>query len=230
MTTTSSGPIPAVRPEEPLTLYADGLADVRSPGRPGDGPWFLCFDDGNRVGLELARWCGDGVPGDDSLLERCQGPCLDVGCGPGRLAAALRERGLPVLGLDISPEAVRIARRRGALVMQRSVFDALPAEGTWRHALLADGNVGIGGHPTRLLRRCAELVDGHGTVLVELDPPGTPHFTGRVRIESASGRVSDVFPWARVSTDDITQYADAAGLRVAECWDAAGRWFAALRS
>lgn len=39
---------------------------------------------------------------------------LDVGCGPGRHSVAFAQRGLQVLGLDISPEFVAIAHRRAA--------------------------------------------------------------------------------------------------------------------
>jgi ubiquinone/menaquinone biosynthesis C-methylase UbiE len=38
---------------------------------------------------------------------------LDVGCGTGRLAAALQERGCRVWGIDPSPEMVAAAKRRG---------------------------------------------------------------------------------------------------------------------
>lgn len=218
-----------VAQESALEMYARGLAAVDRQADESDGPWFLRYDDGNRVMLELARWCADDVPGDDSLVERCLGPTLDVGCGPGRLAAAVRRRDLPVLGLDISPEAVRIARDRGALVVQRSVFDELPAEGTWTCVLLADGNVGIGGDPARLLRRCADVMSAQGDLLVELDPPGTPSFSCPVRIESATGRYSDSFPWAHLSLDDVEPVAAAAGLTISECWTDAGRWFTSLR-
>nr|WP_223242406.1 class I SAM-dependent methyltransferase [Streptomyces sp. CBMA123] len=35
----------------------------------------------------------------------------DLGCGPGYLSAALRERGVDVFGVDLSPELIAIARR-----------------------------------------------------------------------------------------------------------------------
>lgn len=227
MTVTRPAPPPAE--DTPLEMYAEGLAAASGPHELGDGPWFLRYEDGDRIPLQLGPWCSDEIPGDAGLVRRCTGPTLDIGCGPGRLAAAVAQGGFPVLGLDISPAAVRIARDRGALVVQRSVFDELPAEGGWQHALLADGNVGIGGDAPRLLRRCGELVDDGGTVLVEVDPPGTVTRSCVVRIESATGRSSDTFPWAHVGADQIERVAQAAGLRLAELWTEADRWFASLR-
>lgn len=230
MTVTPPASIAAEEEDTPLELYAEGLADVTDPDEFGHRHWFLRYEDGDQVPLQLSHWCSDEIPGDTGLVRRCAGPTLDVGCGPGRLAAAVAQRGLPVLGLDISPAAVRIARNRGALVVQRSVFDALPGEGSWQHVLLADGNVGIGGDPARLLRRCGELVLPGGTVLTEVDPPGAPTRPCSVRIESATGRVSDSFPWAHVGTDHVDQVAAAAGLRVIQRWAEAERWFVTLSS
>lgn len=51
----------------------------------------------------------------DDFAERCLraqlGPVADVGCGPGRISAHLAERGVDVLGLDLSPGMVDVARR-----------------------------------------------------------------------------------------------------------------------
>ncbi len=63
-----------------------------------------------------------------------------------------------MLGIDVVPEAVEQTRRRGASALQRDLFDALPGEGRWQTALLADGNVGIGGDPVALLARTRDLV------------------------------------------------------------------------
>jgi SAM-dependent methyltransferase len=137
--------------------------------------------------VDPAAWCRGRLPGDLGLLDRCQGPTLDVGCGPGRLTYALNRRGHPALGVDISAAAVRLARARGATVLRRDVFGPLPGEGRWRHVLLADGNIGIGGDPARLLRRCRELLAPNGLVHVELAPPGTPSWSGAARITAVGG-------------------------------------------
>lgn len=47
----------------------------------------------------------------DLFAKLASGPVLDVGCGPGRLAALLYERGLSVIGIDLSPGMIEIARR-----------------------------------------------------------------------------------------------------------------------
>ncbi|MEV0730754.1 class I SAM-dependent methyltransferase [Polymorphospora sp. NPDC050346] len=39
-------------------------------------------------------------------------PVADLGCGPGQVTRHLADRGLPVFGVDLSPEMVRLARER----------------------------------------------------------------------------------------------------------------------
>lgn len=44
-------------------------------------------------------------------LVRGAGPVADLGCGPGRVAAHLRDLGVDVFGVDLSPAMVAVARR-----------------------------------------------------------------------------------------------------------------------
>jgi SAM-dependent methyltransferase len=55
----------------------------------------------------------DWAPFERQALDLATGQVLDVGCGAGRFALALQERGLPVTALDVSPGAVDVARQRG---------------------------------------------------------------------------------------------------------------------
>ena len=108
--------------------------------------------------LPTHAWLARADAADLALLAHCQGPTLDIGCGPGRMTEALALAGHAVLGIDVVPEAVRQTRARGVPALRRSVFDPLPGEGRWETALLADGNIGIGGDPVALLERARELV------------------------------------------------------------------------
>jgi SAM-dependent methyltransferase len=179
--------------------------------------------------LPVDAWLGTAGAVDERVLERARGPVLDVGCGPGRHIHALARRGVLAVGVDASPVAVALARRRGATVLEASIFDRLPGAGTWRTALLLDGNIGIGGRPDALLRRLAALLAPGGLVLAELERPGTRAVRSRVRIEDGD-EVSEWFHWARVGAEAIAAPAHAADLRVAERWHVGGRWFAALEA
>jgi SAM-dependent methyltransferase len=182
--------------------------------------------DGTRTPLPVADWLRS-CPGDTSIVERCAGPTLDVGSGPGRLTVALAERGIPALGIDVTPYAVRVARAAGALTLVRDVFGHVPGAGRWMTVLLADGNIGIGGDPVALLRRVAELLGPLGKTLVEVQPPGSPLRREQVRLRS-SGKIGAWFPWAYVGADQIAELAASAGLTAEESWSAHGRWFTSL--
>ncbi|MFD1116454.1 class I SAM-dependent methyltransferase [Sphaerisporangium aureirubrum] len=182
--------------------------------------------DGQVRPLAAERWSRP-IKGDEGLLARCGGPTLDVGSGPGRLTAALARMGVPVLGIDITPLAVALTRRAGAPALRRSVFEWLPGTGRWAVALLADGNIGIGGDPAALLRRLRELVRPGGAVIAELAPPGSPSGVEWVRLRRG-GQVADWFPWATVSVDGIGPLARGCGFPSTDQWNEAGRWFATL--
>ena len=112
--------------------------------------------------LPVHEWMRPVSHADRALLGHCRGATLDVGCGPGRMSAHLAASGHVVLGVDIVREAVEQARRRGVAALRRNAFDTLPGEGRWDTVLLADGNIGIGGAPVRLLRRAGELLNCAG--------------------------------------------------------------------
>jgi SAM-dependent methyltransferase len=186
-------------------------------------------NDGGEHPLPIERWMAPADAVDERVLTRARGPVLDVGCGPGRHVHLLAHRGVLALGVDISPAAIAVARRRGAHAIEADVFATIPGAGTWNCALLLDGNIGIGGDPVALLRRLRTLLTSGGDVLVETEPPGVA--SGRLRVRLEDGvRTSAWFAWARVGTDAIAALAAPAGLSCDERWDDEGRWFALLRA
>ena len=224
--TTLTGSDPAV----PADLLYGRLLATAAQHALGGGPPARArvrFVDGTLAPLPLDRWLGGLDAADLAAAALAQPPVLDLGCGPGRHLAALRAVGKRGLGVDLSPVAVRLARRRGAAAIPGDVFGSVPGAGRYRTALLLDGNVGIGGSPALLLRRTRELLAPGGTALVELDPPGAPTVRTRIRLEAPEA-VSEWFAWARVGVDGIDAPAAAAGLTRTATLAAGGRWIAVL--
>jgi SAM-dependent methyltransferase len=205
-----------------LALYAEGLL---GRGRLLE----LRLADGSVVPVALDRYTSPADETDERLLDAIDGPVLDVGCGPGRHLHALARRGVFALGVDLSPVAVQLACGGGGRAIVASIFDDLPGAGSWRSALLLDGNIGIGGEPARLLERVKALLTPGGIVLVELEPPGSPTISMLARLEGR-GAQSGWFPWARVAAPDLAAIAAAAGLTPGHRFRIAGRWFATLEA
>lgn len=177
--------------------------------------------------LAVRDWVRPADAADAALLAHCRGETLDIGCGPGRMTRALAERGHAALGIDVVPEAVRMTRERGALAILRDVFDTVPGEGRWGTALLADGNVGIGGDPRALLARVRTLLAPGGRVVLDLAAPGTGVQSRWVRLETPAQRTRP-FRWAVVGADAIGALAVAVGLVVHGLHVRNDRWFAVL--
>lgn len=219
-TTARPGPGPGPGPAWRADPYALAL-------RTGQGPLFLRRADGWLLPLDVERWCAGTDAADESVLARCRGSVLDIGCGPGRLVAALAERGHRALGIDVTPAAVTRTVRRGGTALCRSVFEPLPGERRWHTALLIDGNIGIGGDPAALLERTEALLAPGGRLVAETAPVEVDERC-EVRLDDGRGRLGTPFPWARVGRRALLRHAEAAGWRAAGSWTVAGRHFAEL--
>ncbi|MGH3579990.1 MAG: methyltransferase domain-containing protein [Mycobacterium sp.] len=206
------------------------LGNLYDEALTGERCW-IRYDDGSVQGLPVHSW----LPGgrrldrafDQAVLGLCNGPTIDLGCGPGRFVAHLTKLGIPALGVDQSQTAVELARRSGAPALRRDVFERLPGTGRWGTVLLADGNVGLGGDPTRVLRRAGELMRSGGHCVAEFDPLISGVHQRWVRLESVK-TVGPWFQWASVGADCARRLAAEVGLVVASVIPVGERLLACL--
>ena len=198
----------------------------RSVSRPVK-PVAVHAEDGFVLHLDVSRYAGRADRVDRALLEHCTGPTLDIGCGPGRLAAELARRGVPALGVDVTPVALLLARACGATVLARSIFDRLPAEGRWHHALLIDGNIGISGDPAALLARIKALLLPEGATLTVETAADEVDERHRLRVSQADAAGPTV-PWATIGPGALRGCAEPLGYRQMSEWLLGGRRFVRL--
>lgn len=108
-------------------------------------------------------------------LRHAHGRVLDVGCGAGRVALHLQERGHEVVGIDASPLAVEVCRRRG--VRDARVLPVAKIRrdlGPFDTVVMLGNNFGLLGRPRRartLLRRLYRLTSPNGCLLAGTRDP-----------------------------------------------------------
>ncbi len=86
----------------------------------------------------------DWQPHDHRALRLCRGHVLDIGAGAGRTAIELQRRGMAVTGLDTSPGAIEVARRRGLRDTVLNTVDGYAsASARYDTFLLLGNNLGL---------------------------------------------------------------------------------------
>jgi SAM-dependent methyltransferase len=108
-------------------------------------------------------------------MRHVRGRVLDIGCGAGRVALHLQDRGHEVVAVDESPLAVEVARQRGvrdARVLALSEVDR--SLGMFDTVLLLRNNIGLAGDGRStppLLRRLARLTSARARIFTDsVDP------------------------------------------------------------
>jgi len=172
-----------------------------------------------------------------TVADRAAGRVLDVGCGAGRYALYLQERGLEVVGIDVSPLAIEVCRRRGlrdARVLALEDVDV--SMGRFDTVLMLGHNLALLGSAARakrILRRLRTVVSPGGALIGDmLDPYQTDdplHLAYHAR-NRARGRMSGQIrmrvryktyksPWFDylfLSQEELARLLQGTGWRVSE--------------
>jgi SAM-dependent methyltransferase len=104
-------------------------------------------------------------------MRYVRGRTLDVGCGAGRVCLHLQERGQEVVGIDVSPGAIEVCRRRGVRDARLlAVDDVDESLGAFDTIVMLGNNFGVvanARNARRLLRRFADLTGERGRIVAE---------------------------------------------------------------
>lgn len=108
-------------------------------------------------------------------LEYVGGKVVDVGCGTGKHALYLQSMGIDVVGLDISPLAVKVCKKRGVKkCVAGSALDLPFKNGTFDTIIMMGNNFGIAGtlpKTRRMLMNFRKLLGDNGIVIAHsIDP------------------------------------------------------------
>lgn len=107
----------------------------------------------------VAQW----PAGERRALRWVRGRVLDAGVGAGRVALELQKRGRIVVGIDVSPGAVEVARRCGVRDVRLLALEGVDESlGHFDTAVLLGNGFGLFGSPSkarRLLKRLRPLVN-----------------------------------------------------------------------
>jgi SAM-dependent methyltransferase len=104
-------------------------------------------------------------------LRFVRGRVLDVGCGGGRVCLHVQERGGEAVGIDVSPGAVEVCRRRGVRdVRLLGIEDVDDSLGRFDTVVMLGNNLGLLADPEtgrETLRRLHGLTTDRGRIVGE---------------------------------------------------------------
>jgi SAM-dependent methyltransferase len=166
------------------TLLRSGNADAYGQElwacyRNGEGYEIIERDDGLITVSSAAVYFSeykDWPPSQKKAANLARGRVLDVGCGPGRVALYLQERGCDVTPIDNSPLAVRISRERGldkAMLRPFEQIHRFPAD-SFDTVVFFGNNLGLLGSRTqgrRLLRQLHRITSPAARIIGESRDP-----------------------------------------------------------
>lgn len=162
------------------------------------------------------RWAqrsaqGESIHGEaDFICALKPASVLDAGCGTGRIARELARRGLAIVGVDLDPRMLDVARAKAPElewhlrdVADLTLLDAAGQPRTFDIVVLA-GNVMIfveAGSEPAVVASAARHLDEGGSLVAGF----------QLGVSAISGA-------RRLSLDDYDRYAERSGLKLVERW------------
>jgi SAM-dependent methyltransferase len=108
-------------------------------------------------------------------MEHVKGRVLDVGCGAGRHSLYLQEKGFDVLGIDVSPLAIKVCRLRGLKKAKVMSIDQVKFKpNSFDTIIMMGNNFGLFGSlekARRLLKRFHKMTSQDALIIAETRDP-----------------------------------------------------------
>jgi SAM-dependent methyltransferase len=118
--------------------------------------------------------------GDWHIIEKkairyVKGRVLDIGCGAGRHILYLQQKGHQVTGIDSSPLAVKVCRKRGVKDVRLMPITRInPSLGVFGTIMMFGNNFGLFGNPQRakwLLKIFKKITSPNGRIIAQSTDP-----------------------------------------------------------
>jgi SAM-dependent methyltransferase len=182
-------------------------------------------------------------------IEFARGRVLDVGCGAGRHSLYLQEKGFDVMGLDVSPGAIQLCRRRGLINTTLLSIDQIsPATGKFDTLVLLENNFGLlesRNKAKRILEQFYLITHEQGRIIAETSDPynsrdpdileyqkqnrAKNRMSGQIRMRLRYRRlISDWFDYLRVSKSEMKELLRGTGWEIGEILEFDHRSYVAI--
>jgi SAM-dependent methyltransferase len=173
-------------------------------------------------------------------IRFARGKVLDIGCGAGRCLVHLQHKGLDVTGIDTSPLAIKVCKKRGIKnAIVQSITQIGPDLGIFDTMIMYGNNFGLFGSHKRarwLLRKMYRMTTDKARIIAEsLDPYGTDlpeHLTyhkynrkrgrmsGQIRLRVRYSKyASPWFDYLLVSKDEMRDILEGTGWKAVRFFD-----------
>lgn len=170
---------------------------------------------------------------EEKVLKFAKGKILDIGCGAGRHVLYLQMRKFDVVGIDISPKAVRVCKARGCKKVKVANVYKFNSKDTFDTLILLGRNIGMGGTISgtkKLFKKLNTLANKNALLLLtdfNANEMGKSFYVNKIRIEYGN-LIGDWFNWIRFSPDLITQIGNECGWATVKIYKEKGGNYAAV--
>lgn len=201
----------------------------------------LYIDTGSEAGIYFSEY-KDWLTLDKLAIKFARGRVLDVGCGAGRHALYLQQKGFDVTGIDNSPGAIKVCKLRGlkkALVRSVEDIDKFKAD-SFDTIQMFGNNFGLFGsfdNAQKILEKMRRVTSPKARIVaLTLNPYMTdnPHHLSYLRRNKKLGRmggqirfrirfgkiVGDWFDYLFVSPEEMKKIIGESGWQIEKFIDA----------